>query len=251
MSAKAHTNRYRALALVVVAGVAIWSIATFTLASTGTNTASIQPATNLPNGNAADLTAINSAITRPNGNAHIQAGVLIGRVNVAKGFGNLVKVDIAWLDPNDSSQVLNNPNAQVYVGLYHPIAENTSSLACGAQSPSVGSKLIDVTDTGAGTDHFYCAEIDDSATGSLVTSGNLIITATNISGYVRETAGDSSAGACPTTATEGNPWCHPTGLDSGQNELWVALTIVTPGGKPAGQQNNLSSLSFYAQVSAA
>ncbi len=253
MSARVTKSKLRALALVLVAGVAIYTISAFYLADTGTNTLSIQPPAGIAaNGKTADFTALSSSITRPNGAATIQAGLLLGRVIVTQGYADHLKVDVAWLDPNDASQVLDNPNVQIYAALYHPIAEGNS--ACGSTNPQVADTLIDVTDSsipGVTGSSSFCAHVDANATGSMITSGKLILSATSISGYLKAAASDTgvSSTTCTATVPGGDTWCHPSGLNANQNVLWVALTIVTPGGKPAGQQNNLSSLSFYTGVS--
>lgn len=256
MIARAHITKrkMRALAFLAVAGVALYTISSFFLADTGASTLNIQPPAGLASdGKAYQFTSLSSSISRPNGNATIQAGILLGRVVMAAGYGSKLKVDVAWLDPNDASQVLNNPNIQIYAALYHPIAQGNA--ACGSTSPDVADALIDVTDAGipglTGSSSF-CAHVDDTASGSMVTGGNLILSPNSLAGFVKASKDDSSATgtACTATVPGADTWCHPTGLNANQNVLWVALTIVTPGGKPAGQQNNLSSLSFYTGVSA-
>lgn len=251
MTARATSKKARALAVLVVAGAAIWAVSSFYLADTGSNTVNIQPASNLGNGSPFQLTSISSTVTRPNGNASIQAGVAIARVVMVKGYGNRLKVDVAWLDPRDSSQVLNNPNAQIYAGLFHPVAQGTS---CTPASPSVSDTQATITDDlGAGNVQ-YCTEIDPGATGSMMIkdtgTSKLALSPTNISGYIASSLSDSSTIDC--TATNNDTWCHPTALAASggfnYNVVWLVLTIVTPQGKPAGQQNNVSSLSFFTQA---
>lgn len=228
------------------------AIGSFALADTGANDVPITADSSLPDGKATSFTALGGSITRPNGNATIQAGVLVGRVLLANGYGNRIKLDFSWLDPQDASEVLTNPNAQIYVGLYHPVSRPSTGAGCGALSPSVAQPFANITDNGiagvTGTDQ-WCAKVDTAATGSMTTSGKLIISRTSLAGYLKSSLDDSAAPTCPTGGTTG-PWCHPSGLDASQNVLWVTMTIVTPGGKPAGQQNNLSSLSFFSSLSA-
>jgi hypothetical protein len=248
MSARVLTRKRRALALVVLAGVTLATVGSFSLADSGTSTTSIVPESNLPNGKAVDVTTLSSAITRPNGNATIQAGVLVGRVLLTKGYGNRIKLDFAWLDPNSAAQVLNNPNVQIYVALYHPVSKTVSG-GCGPISPTVADPFANITDNvpGTGGSAVYCARVDVAASGSLMIAGKLVITKSNVSGFIKSSLNDASAPTCPGSGTT-DVWCHPSGLDATQNVLWVAMTIVTPGGKPAGQQNNLNNLSFYSAL---
>lgn len=255
MSARVTTKKARALALMVVAGVAIYTISTFALASTGQNTPNITPASNLANGSPFEVTTLpNITVTRPNGNANIDAGVAIARVKLIQGYGKQLKLDLAWLDPNDAAQVLNNPNAQIYVGIYHPVSQDGD---CSSTPYSVSDKYASIVDNLGSGDVHYCAADDANATGSLMygdsTGGvsKLILSPSNISGYIASSMADPTSTTCD-GSNHGDAWCTPTALGSSggysYNVVWVVLTIVTPSGKPAGQQNNISDLSFYTQA---
>ena len=250
MSARVTTKKARALALMVVAGVAIYTISTFALASTGQNSANVQPASNFTGGSPFELTSVSTPITRPNGNASIQAGVAIAEIKLIQGYGSRLKVDVAWLDPRDAAQVLNNPNAQIYAGLYHPVSQGGD---CPSTPHSVSDNYASIVDGGV----HYCLIVDPHETGSLMFedssagSSKLILSPSSISGYIASSLSDPTSTDC-TGINNADAWCTPTALTPSEgysyNVVWLVLTIVTPGGKPAGQQNNINDLSFYTQA---
>lgn len=232
--------------------VAAAAVATtsFFLADTGTTTLSIQtPAGLAPDGKLTAVTAMSSSFTRPEGNAQLQAGVALERLVVAGGYENRVKLDVSWLDPQDAGQVLNNPNSQFYVGVYHPIH---TGVCTSGQNNSVGDTAATITDPtlddGSGG-HVFCGQLDSTATGTIVNAGKMILSRTQLGGFLMLTA---TAPASPPTCTgTGSTWCNPaSGLSAGQLVAWLGFTIVTPGGKPVGQQNNVSQLDFYVASSA-
>lgn len=230
------------LSLALVATAAFW------LGSTGSVGLSISPPSGTVNGAIADVTQMSASVTRSNGAANLQAGVTLARVAVAAPESNHFRLAIAWTNAADAAKVLNNPNAQISIGLYHPVHTGT----CGyAPSNSVTAPLVNITDTDNGT---YCAALDQTATGSAsVLNGKLLLAKNLVSGYLAPALdGSASVSACgastanSTATEEALPWCQPTSVtDPNQRALFVVASIVTPGGIPQGQQSSLSNLYFF------
>ena len=240
MTKRARSRRRRRALLVLALAGSLVATGGAWLADTGTTTLNIQPAPGLASdGKVASITPLSSSFTRPNGNAQIQAGVAIDKIEIAQGFATSVKLDLAWLNPGDAAQVLNNPNAQIHVGLYYPIYTGTCA---SGESASVDSQRATITDGAT-----LCTRLDASATGAIVDNGKMILHFTQLSGFIRPGTADPTPTEC-TSSTENTTWCAPAGLGASKNVLYVAATIATPGGKPAGQQNNVSSLEFFTRV---
>jgi hypothetical protein len=135
--------------------------------------------------------------------------------------------------------VLNNPNVAIWVGIYYPIYQGTCSGTTKTVEETLATMVYDSTD--------YCTQLDTTALGKLVDAGKLILTRELISGQIQPKASDASISPCATDDTN-TTWCRPTGVNANKNVLFVGATIVTPGGKPQGQQNNVSDLKFYFSV---
>lgn len=247
MTARArNTQRRRALAVIAIVG-SFFASFTFFLADTGVSTTSISPPAGVaPNGKVAAVTGMAASFTRPQGNAQIQAGRAIDRVTVAKGLANTLKVDLAWVNSMQSAQVLGNPNAQVHIGLYYPI--HTGACTSGNANSTTDTRATIVDDFGAGN-VTICNALDTAATGSVTNSGKLVLSPVNVTGFLRMAATDPS-GAAACTASE-TAWCRPANVNANTNVFYIGVTIVTPGGKPAGQQNNVATLDFYSAIASA
>lgn len=222
----------------------------FFLADTGTTTLSIQTPTGLAaGGKLTAVTAMSSSFTRPQGNAQLQAGVALERLVVTGGYENRVKLDMSWLDPQDAGQVLNNPNSQFHVGVYHPIHTGVCTSGQDNQVGDTAATITDATMNDGSGGHVFCGRLDSTATGTIVNSGKLILSRTQLGGFLMLTA--TAPGSPPTCTSTGSTWCNPaSGLAAGQLVAWIGVTIVTPGGKPVGQQNTVSQLDFYVASSA-
>lgn len=210
------------------------------LANAGTSSLNIQVDTGVQNngGQAVALTALSGiSFTRPNGNAQLVAGLAFERVTAASTYGNNMGFDVQWLDPQDASRVLSNPNTQIYFGFYYPIYTGS----CSGNNNSVTATLATITDNS----QTFCAQLDTNATGSPVLDGKLLLSGTELGGHLQTAVSDS--GATTACTSSGSTWCLPSGLGnaSGTEVGYLAATIQTPGGKPQGQQTDLSSLSFY------
>lgn len=241
----AHRRRLAVvgLSLALLATTAFW------LGSTGGTGLSISTPAGTTNGAIADITQMSATVTRTNGAANLQTGVALAKVVAAASSSNHFRLDVAWTNAEQAGQVLNNPNAQISLGLYHPVHTGN----CGfAPSNSVDAPLVNITDTDNAT---YCATLDQSATGSASVSstGKLMLAKNLINGYLAPALdGSGSISACgsstaSSTATEeALSWCQPTSVtDSNQRALFLVASIVTPGGIPQGQQASLSNLYFF------
>lgn len=235
--------RRRAVAILVVSA-AFFASATYWLA-TGASTFTISPPPGAPaSGAVAEVTSMSSSVTRTNGGAQLQTGVALARLATSKMAANHLRVEVSWTNAVDGARVLNNPNAQISVGVYHTIHTG----ACNSVSQSVDAPLVNVTDTDSNS---YCAALDQGATGKFVSStGKLLLGQNQISGYlVTSVDGSGSLSACAPSASDTDAWCQPVSVsNSSQRALFVIASIITPGGIPQGQQPQLNSLSFYTDV---
>jgi hypothetical protein len=236
--------RRRALAILLVSGAFLASVA-FWLSSSGAATSSISPPAGAPaDGEVAEVTALSSSVTRTNGGAQLQTGVALAKLVTSKSAANHLRVEISWTNATQGVRVLNNPNAQISVGVYHPIHTG----ACNNASNSVDAPLVNVTDTDANS---YCAALDAGTTGKFVSAaGKLLLAQNQISGYLLTSVdGSGSLSACASSGNDSDAWCRPASVsDVNQRVLFVIASIVTPGGIPQGQQPQLDSLDFYTDV---
>ncbi|TAN22880.1 MAG: hypothetical protein EPN30_08025 [Actinomycetota bacterium] len=244
------------LATGIVFGVAVATVSSFALGNSGASSASITPPAGTPaNGAVASVdTSIASGVTRSNGAAQLDAGVVLARISVTPIYAAKLKVEVFWTDPYDAAQALNSPHAQISVGLYHPVHTGT----CYNTDSTQTDTLVTVTD---GTT--YCAALDSAAGGSSNIGGGKILESRSMpSGYLLPAATDNGAlsgcvglgtGQIPSTPTASAeaalPWCQPASV-TGSGALYVVASILTPGGVPPGQQSQLSSLSFFINANA-
>lgn len=236
--------RRRAVAIIVVS-VAFVASVTYWLAITGATSSSISPPAGAPtSGAVAEVTTMSSTVTRTNGAAQLQTGVALAKLATSKTEANHLRVEVSWTNAVAGARVLNNPNVQISVGVYHTIHTG----ACNSASNSVDAPLVNVTDTDSNT---YCVALDQGATGKFVSStGKLLLAQNQISGYLFTSVdGSGSLSACASSGSDTDTWCQPASVsDASQRALFVIASIVTPGGIPQGQQPQLSSLTFYTDV---
>ncbi len=236
--------RRRAIAILVVSVAFIASL-TYWLGVTGTTSIVITPPAGTPSsGDIASVTPMTTSVTRTNGGAKLQTGVALAKLSMSNTVTKKIRVEISWTNAVSGARVLNNPNAQVSIGIYHTIHTG----ACNNSSNSVDAPLVNVTDTDSNT---YCAALDQGSTGKFVSStGKLLLAANEIGGYIVPSVdGVAGLSACASSGSDTDTWCQPASVtDSSQRALFVIASIVTPGGIPEGQQPNLNQLTFYAQV---
>lgn len=244
------------LAITTLAVALVVTGMAFALGNTGVVSTNIQPAPGVPpSGSVASTdTSIATSVTRSQGNAQLQTGVTLARIEVAPSFATKLRVSVFWTDPYDAGKALNNPNAQISVGIYNPIHTGT----CTTSATSTVAQYVTVTDgSTSGTANTYCSRLDTTATGSSSVSseGKLLITKRLPGGYLLPTtpapsnlAGCSSLGS----QTESSlPWCEPTATaagsltTSGPLVMYVVASVLVPGGAPIGQKATLSSLHFF------
>lgn len=242
-------HRRRVLALVALV-VAFAGSAGYWLASSGVLTPSITPPLGTPtSGQVADVTPLSSSVTRTNGSAQLQVGVELAKIVVSKYKTTNIQVNIGWTNVNQATQVLNNPNAQISIGLYHTIHAGNCNTST---SHNVDAPLVNLTDTDSNP---YCAALDETATGKFASpTGKLLLAINQVSGFLYPNLDGSGSmvSPCPLQSADPNDtgsWCQATSItDANQRALFVVASIVTPGGIPQGQQASLSTLTFYVTV---
>ena len=252
MTAVAHSlqrahrrRRSRAVAVTAVA-VALLVTTVYWLSASGATGTNITAPPGLTNGAVAAVSAMSSTVTASNGGAQKDTGVTLAKLFVAQDFTTKITVSIAWTNAVNANKVLNNPNAQIVVGLYHPIATTTSGGSC-------PNPQVKVSDSGS----YFCAAEDTTAGGSqAVSGGELFLAQSLVTGYVTPSVSGATAGTNPCTSTSIG-WCQPTGTDatnigtgitggfgSAQRLIYAIASITVPGGAPPAQQQQLTSLTF-------
>lgn len=236
--------------LVVVGGAVAAAVTSglFFLGSSGTAGLSISTPPGLPSsGNVADVTTMTSSVTRTNGGALLQTGVTIAKINVAASYSAKIRVEIAWTNVNNAATLLNNPNSQISIGLYHAIHTGN---CVGTSGGTTTAPLINLTDTDSNT---YCVSLDQGSTGSpsVSSTGKLLLAKNIVAGNlnpVQDLSGAESACAANTLNDNDVP-CQPASVtDSNQRALFVIASVTTPGTIPPGQQGSVGSLAFFVHV---
>ena len=233
--------RRRAIAILIVCVAFLASVA-YWLATTGVTTTSISPPAGKPGtGGIAAVTTLSATVTRTNGGALLQTGVALAKVTTAKSNANHLRIGVAWTNVGQAARVLNNPNVQVSIGIYHTIHTGN----CNSTSQSVDAPLVNLTDTDSQT---YCAALDQGATGRFASStGKLLLAGNQVGGFqLPSVDGSGALSACASSGSDTDSWCQPASIsDSNQRALFVIASIVTPGGIPQGQQPDLNTLNFF------
>jgi hypothetical protein len=239
--------RFRVLAVTALSASLLGSVS-FWLATSGVTSASVAPPLGSPaSGSIADVTTMNAVVTRTNGGAQLQTGVALAEITMSSSVTTSVRVDIDWTNTGQAAQVLNNPNAQISVGLYHTIHTGN----CNSTVHSTDAPLVNVVDPANSA--VYCAALDQGATGRFASStGKLLLSLSQVGGFLRPSvSGSGTLSACASSVTDTDAWCQQASLtNANQRALFVIASIVTPGGIPQGQQPTLTTLSFYIGVRA-
>jgi len=247
-------HRRRRAAAIVFVGAAFFALVGSFLATSSTFGPTISPPAGTPtSGNIADVTNYSSPVNRTNGAAQLQVGVTLGKIVVSKMLTNAIQVIIDWTNTSQAVKVLNNPNAQISIGLYHPVSNGP----CPSTTPSVDEPLVTILDS---DNNSYCVALDQQATGQFASStGKLLLAQNQVGGFLTPSL-DESAQSSPNCGSGTVAWCQPLSLQSSdsataalmanQRVLFVVASIVTPGGVPQGQQPSISTLSFYIGVNA-
>ena len=243
-----RATRLRRLLPVAAIVVAAVTAATYFLGTSGSTSLSVSSPAGLPaSGAVADVTTMSSTVTRANGGAQLNTGVDVAKINVAAGYTNKIRVEIAWTNANQAISVLNNPHAQISVGLYHTIHTGNCNTGSGT---TVDAPLVNLTDTDSAT---YCAALDQSATGSpsVSSTGKLLLTTSDVGGNLNPALdGSGSLSACAAnTSNDNDVWCQPASVtNSSQRALFVIASITVPGTIPPGQQASVSTLGFFVRA---
>ena len=238
-------SRHRGLFAVLLIVCSFVLTGAFWLGGSGTAGPSITPLAGSSDGAVAAVTAMTSSVSRSSGGALLQTGVALSKIVVAASASNGIAVNVAWTNVSAAVRVLNNPNAQISIGLYHPIHTGN----CVSASTSVDAPLVNITDTDSTA---LCGALDQAATGSASVSptGKLLLAPTVVGGTLTPALDGSGAiSACAAAANDNGGWCQPASIsDSNQRALFVVASIVTPGTIPQGQQADLSTLDFFTSV---
>ncbi len=255
-------KRHRAVALVAVM-VAFISSAAFWLATSGSGGPTITGTQGVgPSGEVAEVISMSSSVQRSIGNANLQTGKAIAKLLIAKNFTDKIRVIVGWINANDAGRVLNNPNVQVSVGLYHPI--HTGSCTTGTPTGQV-AELVSITEPT--TSQVFCGALDGAVEGTPQVSpeGKLLLHRTAIAGYFLSAAtAEASPATCASTTVDSDGstdsvseqsdrWCQPTtgqvtGVGAEERLMYVVASIITPGGSPQGQANTTDGLEFYVRI---
>lgn len=95
----------------------------------------------LPSGKRADITTLSGTFPVTQGRPSQADGVQLFRVKVAELQSNAISLHFAWLNAQDASAVLKNPNAYIKVGVYY---ESTAECTGKVFSVSAESGTVDV-----------------------------------------------------------------------------------------------------------
>lgn len=244
---RANRRRRRALALTAIAIAIAAGVAAFTLGNTGGGALGINPLPGATNGEVANITSMSSNVTRSNGGASLQTGVALARVAVAEEAANHLKLNVSWTNAQEGGQVLSNPHAQISVGLYHPIhtGECTGETEKAAtKGKEVEAPYVNITDEEGAKQKLCGALTSAGGSGSVSSAGKLLLATNLIGGYLAPSLqGKASLPACGASTVE---WCQPESVtEVNQDVFYLVASIVTPGGIPQGQQEQLGSLKFF------
>lgn len=250
-------RRRRALALTAVALALAATVGAFALGTTGTSGLAVKTPEGSVNGAVGEVVKLNSKVQASKGAAQLDAGVALARIDVAWKAADELQVDVAWTNVVEAiKKVLQNPHAQISVGLYEPVHAGACSGTKEEEEDKgneVVSPYVKVTDeygSNQETKQELCGKLA-AAGGSVTVSaeGKLLLTREALNGYLEPTgAGSDTLGDCSEAAAESETWCQPASIagEKKQDALYLVASIVTPGGTPHGQQPPESAaLSFF------
>lgn len=236
-------RRRRRLVAIASVGLGFAATSGAFLASSAVSSPVVSVAPGTPSdGLLADVTNMSPSVVNGQG---LQVGVALAKLTTASADLNQMRVEVDWTSASIAAQVLHNPNIQISVGIYHPIHLG----ACNVTTASTLEPIVSVTDGST-----YCLALDESATGTAVSSsGKELLSHNQVGGFVAPQ--ETSSGTLLTCATSvanetiNDPWCQPsTVTNASQRVLYVVASIVTPGGVPQGQQPTLNTMGFFIGV---
>lgn len=246
MAHSTKAKRRRALALTGGALAVVAAVGTFMLGGTGSSSPAIKELPGANSGAVAQVTELASSVTRTKGAAQLDAGVALDRLLVAEEASDHIDVSTSWTNVQEAAKVLLNPNAQLSVGLYHPIhtGQCTATDNESNRGKEVDAPRVTIEDTNK---EDLCGALDEGSKGSATVSetGKLLLSKGLIGGYLRPSLSGEKLSACAATGTS---WCKPATAGEHQAALYLVASIVTPGGIPQGQQAQASTLAFYTKV---
>lgn len=242
-SARRHVFVLVALIVALLASISYW------LAVTASVPLSVTPAPGTPATGFAKVIPMTSTVTRSNGGAALTAGITLAEVQLGYSAVDRARITVSWTDVATATRVLNNPNAQISVGLYRTVHSGACTSTTGATvaDPYVTIKLPTGTSTVT-----YCTALSTHTTGKFVNAtGKVLLAYDQVHGYLltHTLPATRTLPSCTSTAAT---WCQPGGLPTAQSRaLFVVASIVNPGNTPKGQESQLTSLSFYVSAASA
>lgn len=244
-------SRRGALAVIAAGAVLAGTLSTNWLADSPTIATPVEPGqTVAADGNPVSLTPMSSPITADGSSSPI--GLALDRITIATGAATGLKIDGAWIDSSDGATAFPStadaPEAatdspQLYAGFYYPIHAGP----CTPDELFSQGSLATVSDGGGA----ICTALDQNVSGSLVVLGYLMLTDSQMSGYLQVGADDSTAtSGC---GSSGTTWCAPQSVVSSGSEVgYIAVTAKTPKGDIAEPQvPGLQQLQFTFAANAA
>lgn len=177
--------------------------------SDGQVTLTIRAPSTTSNGRSTEVTDTSTAVSITKGNTQKVSGHQIFRVEVGEpSISDRVTGEIIWLNSDQASQVLSNPNSYIDIGFFHDSGADPSG-GCPADQFKTKNQL--------GTD--IC--VTSSAANSSFSSQ--LLTPMLANGLISSETAD-------------------------QQYLYVLATINVPGGGPPGQQALSGTLDFHLQL---
>ncbi|MBI4340591.1 MAG: hypothetical protein HY680_11675 [Chloroflexi bacterium] len=197
------------LLLAVALGASLASWAATT--SSGSLSITVASGNGVTDGSVAGVTTLSSNVTGLVGkSAQVQRGVTFRKITLpTSNYSNRLLVEFWLLSADQVGQVLNNPRAFIKTQLWWLDTDQTA----GGGSSDCASTRLSITDSGT---KYVCPDTGDQA--------YKYITAANAGGLIRSTK-------------------------TGQTVFYILGEITVPGGVPQGQQSQLSTLTYWANVS--
>lgn len=199
------------LAIIVLAGLI--SIMTYA-ATSGTSTLTITaPATS--SGAKADVSSVATSYTSVQGKGKKTTGVVLSKLSFGSAAdSDSTAIEFLWTDPDQATSVLLNPNAFMEVRVYFLDSDQTVATDGGYSGDCNSTTQRSLEDSGT---KYVCPDPDE------------------VHGYKTLSIENTAATFLPSV--------------DGQSTLYILADIHVPGGAPAGQQSQLTTLDFNIGIS--
>ncbi|MBT5320023.1 MAG: hypothetical protein HOL45_08970, partial [Chloroflexi bacterium] len=173
------------------------------------------PAPSTTSGAKADISSVSSSFSSVQGKGKKTTGVVLSKLSFgSSGDSDSTAIEFIWADPDQATSVLLNPNAFLEVRVYFLDSDQTVATDGGYTGDCSSSTQRAFEDSGT---KYVCPDPDDTHAFKTLSIQN-------------------------TAAT------FLPSLD-GQSTLYILADIHVPGGAPAGQQGQLTTLNFNVNIS--